>query len=60
MQGTEKKPQPKDPKAVTAEEEKAVNDWEDKALRAAGEIYLSLSDDQKTHVDAIADDPVKI
>ena len=30
------------------------------ALRAAGEIYPSLSDDQKTHVDAIADDPVKI
>ena len=32
----------------------------DKALRAVGEIYLSLSDDQKTHVEDISDDPVAI
>ena len=60
VQGTEKKPEAKDEKAVTAEEEKAMSDWEDKALRAAGELYLSLSDDQKTHVEDISDDPVKI
>ena len=60
VQGTEKKPEAKDEKAVTAEEEKAMSDWEDKALRAAGELYLSLSDDQKTHVEDISNDPVKI
>ena len=30
---------------ATAVEGKAVDDWDDKALRAAGEIYLVLSDD---------------
>ena len=45
---------------MTAEELKAIDDWEDKALRAAGEIYLSLSDDQKTHIEDISDDPVKM
>ena len=46
VQGTEKRLDYKDAKAPTAEEEKkARDDWEDKALRAAGEIYLSCSDD---------------
>ena len=53
MQGKETRPVPKDSKAVTAEELKAIDDWEDKALRAAGEIYLSLLDDQKTHIENI-------
>ena len=35
-------------------------EWKDRALRAAGELYLAISDDQKTHLDAIEDDPVKI
>ena len=50
----------KDPKAVTEAETEAIEKWEDKALKAAGEIYLSLSDDQKTHVEACFDDPVKM
>ena len=37
-----------------------MDDWEDKALRAAGEIYLSLPDDQKTHLEDISDNPVAI
>ena len=45
---------------MTTEELKAIDNWEDKALRAAGEIYLSLSDDQKTHIEDISDDPVKM
>ena len=60
MQGKETRPVPKDPKAVIAEELKAIDDWEDKALRVASEIYLSLSDDQKTHIEDISDDPVKM
>ena len=51
---------PKDAKAVTAEELKAIDDWEDKALRAAGEIYLSLSDDRRTHIEDISNDPVRM
>ena len=50
--GKELKPVAKDPKAVTEAETEAIEKWEDKALKAAGEIYLSLSDDQKTHVEA--------
>ena len=60
MQGKETRPVPKDPKAVTAEELKAIDDWEDKALRAAGEIYLSCSDNHKTHIGDISDDPVEV
>ena len=32
--------------------------WDERADKAAGEIYLSLSDDQKPHVEACSDDPV--
>ena len=39
MQGKETRPVPKDAKAVTAEELKAIDDWEDKALRAA--VFIS-------------------
>ena len=35
-------------------------EWKDRALRATGELYLAISDNQKTHLDAIEDDPVKI
>ena len=58
--GKELKPVAKDPKAVTEAETETIEKWEDKALKAAGEIYLSLSDDQKTHVEACFDDPVKM
>ena len=42
VQGTKKKPKAKDPKAPSAEEQKAMDDWEDKSLRAAGELHLLL------------------
>ena len=57
-QGKEMKPTPKDPKAPTEAEQEKMDAWEEKALRAAGEIYLSLSDDQKTHVQHCLEDPV--
>lgn len=49
-----------DQKKVTREEAEAQEKWDDRALRAAGEIYLSLSDDQKMHIEACNDDPVTI
>ena len=47
-------------KAPTVAEEEAMAKWDEKGLKAAGEIYLSLSDDQKTHVQECFDDPVKM
>ncbi|KAI0337893.1 hypothetical protein BDW22DRAFT_1314006, partial [Trametopsis cervina] len=34
--------------------------WRDRALRAAGELYLAITDEQKTHLDGIEDDSVEI
>ena len=56
--GKKLRPVAQDSKAVTEAETEAQEKWDDRALRAAGEIYLSLSDDQKTHVEACNDDPV--
>lgn len=50
----------KDPKAVTEAEQEAQDKWDDRALRAAGELFLHISDDQKTHLENISDDPCKI
>lgn len=44
----------------TSKEPEAMKKWDDKALRAASELYLSLSDDQKTHVEDLIGNPVKI
>ena len=42
----------------TAAEVALIDAWEDKALRAAGEIYLAVDQEQKTHLAGIEDDPV--
>ena len=34
--------------------------WDIKADKAAGELYLSCSVEQRTHIEAVQDDPVKI
>ena len=60
VKGDEKEPVAVDDSKPTEAERKARSDWQDRALKAAGELYLALSDDQKTHLDAIEDDPVKI
>lgn len=39
--------------AVTATEQAAMDSWDEKALKAAGELYLAVSDDQKTHLEAL-------
>jgi hypothetical protein len=50
----------KDESAPTEVEVKARETWQDRALRAAGELYLATSDEQKMHLEGIEDDPVKI
>ncbi|GJF00546.1 hypothetical protein PsYK624_168390 [Phanerochaete sordida] len=59
-QGKETKPTGKHPKAPTEAEQEKLDAWEENALRAAGEIYLSLSDYQKTDVQGCLEDPVKM
>ena len=34
--------------------------WDVRADKAAGQLYLSLSAEQRTHIDAVQDDPVQI
>lgn len=60
MLGKEQRPVAKDPKVPTVAEGAAIEKWEEKEMKAAGEIYLSLSYDQKTHVQECSDDPVKM
>ena len=49
----------KDGKA-TVKELEAISQWGDRALKAAGELYLATSEDQKTHLEGIEEDPVAI
>ncbi len=46
----EKEPVAVDDSKPTEAERKARADWQDRALKAAGELYLALSDVQKTHL----------
>jgi hypothetical protein len=46
---------------LTEVEAKERETWQDRVLRPAGELYyLAISDEQKTHLEGIEDDPVKI
>ena len=58
VKGEEKEPPVADESKPTAAETKALETWRDRALRAAGELYLAVSDDQKIHLEGIEDDPV--
>ena len=60
VKGEEVEPVADDEDKPSAAELKAGTEWKDRALRAAGELYLAISDDQRTHLDAIEDNPVKI
>ena len=44
----------------TVKELEAISQWGDRALKAAGELYLATSEDQKTHLEGIEEDPVAI
>lgn len=52
VSGTEKHPDDSKLEAQTK--------WDLRADKAAGELYLALSSEQRTHVDAVQDDPVQI
>ena len=34
--------------------------WDLRADKAAGQLYLSLSAEQRTHIDTVQDDPVRM
>lgn len=59
VQGDERLPVAAE-RTATEAELKATEVWRNRALRAAGELYLAITDEQKTHLDGIEDDPVEI
>ena len=61
VNGEELRPaEPAIPATVSAELQAKMDDWDKRAMKAAGELYLLVSDDQKTHLEAITGDPVAI
>ena len=60
VKGVELKPEGVDSKALTAAEDAAILAWEIKAGKAAGELYLAVQGDQRTHLSGIEDNPVAI
>ena len=60
VSGRSKRPVPADSKAPTAAETEGIEAWDDKAEKAAGELYLSVSEEQKVHFAGITDDPCKM
>ena len=57
VSGRTKKPVQTSTTPLTATESAAITTWEDKAEKAAGELYLLVSDEQKVHFAGISDDP---
>ena len=60
VKGLEKRPSPADKAAVTDVEQAAMDKWDEKALKAAGELFLAIEVEQRTHLAGIEDDPVVI
>ena len=60
VKGLEKRPSPADKAAVTDVEQAAMDKWDEKALKAAGELFLAIEVEQRTHLAGIEDDPVAI
>ena len=56
--GKQKRPTPAVAGTPKPEEQVLMDAWDEKAMKAAGELFLTLSEDQKTHVSTILDDPV--
>ena len=57
VSGRTKKPVQTSTTPLTATESAAITTWEDKAEKAARELYLLVSDEQKVHFAGISDDP---
>ena len=60
VSGRSKRPVPADSKAPTAAETEGIEAWDDKAEKAAGELYLLVSEEQKVHFAGISDEPSKM
>ena len=60
VKGLEKRPSPADKAAVTDVEQAAMDKWDEKALKAAGELFLNVSPEQRVHFAGKEDDPVAI
>ena len=58
VKGVELKPSRASPDKPTAEELRAEDKWEDKQMKAAGELFLNVLPDQRTHFAGLEDDPV--
>ena len=56
VSGRSKRPVPADSKAPTAAETEGIEAWDDKAEKAAGELYLLVSEEQKIHFAGVASD----
>ncbi|GBE84682.1 hypothetical protein SCP_0606610 [Sparassis crispa] len=55
-----KLPQPKLSGSPTAAEQTKLDTWEANAEKAAGQIYLMVEPDQRTHFAGVVDDPIKM
>lgn len=60
VKGAEKHPEAADATKVTAVEQGLMDKWDEKALKAAGELFLAVDVKQRTHLAGIEEDPVKI
>ena len=60
VKGLEKRPSPADKAAVTDVEQAAMDKWDEKALKAAGELFLIIEVEQRMHLAGVEDDPVVI
>ena len=57
VSGRSKRPIPADSKATTAAETALIDAWDKNAEKAAGELYLLVSEEQKVHFAGITDHP---
>ncbi|KAL4242471.1 hypothetical protein ABKN59_012087 [Abortiporus biennis] len=58
VSGKKLRPLPVDEKQHTAEKTAAMDKWDDMAYKAAGELFLNLSTNQRTHVQGLDNNPV--
>ena len=56
--GKELRPSAASSGTVTASEQEKLEDWDQRAMRAAGELYLLVSDAEKMHLATISTDPI--
>ena len=60
VSGCNTKPVPADSKSPTAAETASINTWSNKVEKAAEELYLLVTEEQKVHFAGISDDSYKM